>query len=86
MIPKTSLNLNPKTSFILLLIASKGSMTLLHFFPLFPLLQFFLGFSLLGHLVVLLGLLVVLLGLLVVLLGGLSRLSGLVGKELGGSV
>ena len=78
--PKTSLNLNPKTSFILL------SMTLLHFFPLFPLLHFFFGFSLLGLLVVLLGLLVVLLGLLVVLLGGLSRLSGLVGKELGGSV
>ena len=77
--PKTSLNLNPKTSFILLLIASKGSVTLLHFFPLFPLQHFFLGFSLLG-------LLVVLLGLLVVLLGGLSRLSGLVRKELGGSV
>ena len=69
MIPKISLILFPK--------ASKGLMSLLHFFPLLPLLHF----SLLE-----LGLLVVLLGLLVVLQGGLVGLGGLVLTGVGGRV
>ena len=72
----------PKTSLILFLKTSKGLMSLLHFFPLLPLLHFSL-FGLPGDQ---LGLLVVLLGLLVVLQGGLVGLGGLVLTGVGGRV